>query len=338
MISKSIINQMLRTSQMNIGDHKILWLRLFRLVVPIILMLILASVTQPVFAETVPLPPEDPLAVINTAESPSDGTPLTCDPAMGDVCPSTEVSDPAITTPVDEASGSTEFDASSLINTGTAGDELDTTPATEVNEGQITDPGTPVDAAPPDLIVEPAAEQPLVTPAGETEPTTGEPITESDITTPGSVPAEETIPAEQEPLLTIGEGEQPLADAQPALDSESPTAPTGADVEAETAALEEPTETNAEKNSTPNLDPYFYRNTLVGTETVSVKYSFLLAGCDEDDEYCVESPTPIQAAIDDVKLNGMPDDGTIYLDEGDFEEAFEINGFTSAITLECSSW
>ena len=97
---------------------------------------------------------------------------------MGDVCPSTEVSDPAITTPVDEASGSTEPDASSLNNTGTAGDELDTTPATEVNEGQITDLGTPVNAAPPDPIVEPAAEQPLVTPAGETEPTTGEPITD----------------------------------------------------------------------------------------------------------------------------------------------------------------
>ncbi len=66
-------------------------------------------------------------------------------------------------------------------------------------------------------------------------------------------------------------------------------------------------------------------------------YYFYLSGCDNspDPDHCIETQTPIQASIDDVKTNGMPTDGTIYLEEGDFEESFVIDGFTSALTI-CS--
>ena len=73
-------------------------------------------------------------------------------------------------------------------------------------------------------------------------------------------------------------------------------------------------------------DPYFTRN--------DIKYSFIETGCNINDPYCIEVSNPIQAAIDDVKAGGMPDDGIIYVEAGLFEDPFTICDFSVPLTLQ----
>ena len=79
----------------------------------------------------------------------------------------------------------------------------------------------------------------------------------------------------------------------------------------------EPKDENGISNAAP--DPYFIRE--------DIRYSFLTTGCNADDPYCLEVVNPIQAAIDDIKLNGMPDDSTIYFEAGTYDHPILIDGF-----------
>ena len=62
-------------------------------------------------------------------------------------------------------------------------------------------------------------------------------------------------------------------------------------------------------------DPYFTRDL--------VTY-YYLTDCTGYPVNCTVSANPIQAAIDDVTANGLPDDGTIYVEAGTYEENLSI--------------
>ncbi len=72
------------------------------------------------------------------------------------------------------------------------------------------------------------------------------------------------------------------------------------------------------------LDPYFTRN--------GITY-YYMTNCSGYDN-CTVSSTPIQAAINDVKANGMPDDDTVYIKSGTFSETILIDGFSSTLILK----
>ncbi len=67
-------------------------------------------------------------------------------------------------------------------------------------------------------------------------------------------------------------------------------------------------------------DPYFTR--------AGVTYRFLpIGGCAAYggvSATCTESATPIQAALDNVHVNGLPDDSTVYVGPGTYAESWEI--------------
>lgn len=63
-------------------------------------------------------------------------------------------------------------------------------------------------------------------------------------------------------------------------------------------------------------DPYFTRG--------GVTYRYL-TDCTGYLTNCTVSTNPIQAAIDDVTANGLPDDGTIYVEKGTYEENLTIS-------------
>ncbi|MEK7862443.1 MAG: hypothetical protein AAB295_04175, partial [Chloroflexota bacterium] len=74
----------------------------------------------------------------------------------------------------------------------------------------------------------------------------------------------------------------------------------------------------------PVLDPYYMR----GGETFYHRTD--CAGFSN----CTASSTPIQAALDEVKQNGSPDDGTIYIEGGSYAENVSITDFDVDLTLQ----
>ncbi|MBN2048214.1 MAG: hypothetical protein JW750_10260, partial [Anaerolineaceae bacterium] len=72
------------------------------------------------------------------------------------------------------------------------------------------------------------------------------------------------------------------------------------------------------------LDPYFTRD--------GVLYHFQ-SSCGSA-ENCVESMTPIQASLDDIVLNGAPDDQILYLEPGTYAEMVTIEHLGENLTLQ----
>ncbi|MBC8503662.1 MAG: hypothetical protein H8D34_02325, partial [Chloroflexi bacterium] len=80
-------------------------------------------------------------------------------------------------------------------------------------------------------------------------------------------------------------------------------------------------------DGTGGNDPYFTRD---GT-----KYTYLPTGSNcLGDPNCTITATPIQDAIQNVKDNGMPDDDTIYIEDGTYAEDITIDGFDADLVLE----
>ncbi|MEN6436575.1 MAG: hypothetical protein ABFD58_12260, partial [Anaerolineaceae bacterium] len=74
---------------------------------------------------------------------------------------------------------------------------------------------------------------------------------------------------------------------------------------------------------TSDLDPYFNRNGQV---------FYFRANCSGYSN-CLESDAPISSAVSDVISNGLPDDGVINVEGGDFGETLEFGALPGALTL-----
>ncbi len=75
------------------------------------------------------------------------------------------------------------------------------------------------------------------------------------------------------------------------------------------------------------LDPYFTRGTIV---------YYFLTDCSAHPEHCTVSTTPLSAALADILANGMPDDSTLFVDPGTYNENLNLIGF-SGLTIAASS-
>jgi hypothetical protein len=75
------------------------------------------------------------------------------------------------------------------------------------------------------------------------------------------------------------------------------------------------------------LDPYFTRDSIV---------YYFLTDCATHPEHCTVSTTPISAALADILANGLPDDSTMFVDPGTYNENLNLTGF-SGLTIAASS-
>ncbi|MBN2047523.1 MAG: DUF3737 family protein, partial [Anaerolineaceae bacterium] len=153
--------------------------------------------------------------------------------------------------------------------------------------------------------------------------------------TGGTVAAE----ADEDDGATQPEAASSEVDAVPPAEDELIEEPAGEPVDepavemAVEDALQEPTTADAEPSpeadaaqddSAALLDPYFDRNGL---------RHYFVTECEEGQENCVSSPTPITAALANVQELGLPDDGVIYIEGGQFNETLTISELSGPLTL-----
>ncbi|MBC8503536.1 MAG: hypothetical protein H8D34_01675, partial [Chloroflexi bacterium] len=158
---------------------------------------------------------------------------------------------------------------------------------------------------------------------------------------------EETPAAEME-SENSGEAEPAPEEAAPAEGEVVPASEAGSpseetsvpdcEIDEETGECPEdepaPEETNPQseiENPPPVVpDPYFF----VG----GVKHSYLPTGGDcQDAANCAVSTTPIQDALNAVTGGLTPDDGTIYIEGGEFDEFVNLTNFAGELTLQGSA-
>ncbi|MBC8508399.1 MAG: hypothetical protein H8D34_26380, partial [Chloroflexi bacterium] len=122
----------------------------------------------------------------------------------------------------------------------------------------------------------------------------------------------------EDALLDDGAESEIILDAEIIVDAED-------NIEAEDELEEsEPTQTEVESTEIVVPDPYFF---VSGT-----KHSFLPSSGDcAGDANCAVSTTPIQDAINAVAGGLTPDDGTIYIEGGDYAENILIEGLSSLV-------
>ena len=180
---------------------------------------------------------------------------------------------------------------------GEAGDEVDSaSPSTD--EIDTTDTGETEQAATPqDEITEDSAEAPEETPTENIDAVAVDEPGDEDAQ-PADAPTDEPLPSE----------EQDISNSTPEISD--------VDIDIETD--------DADAQSALLLDPYFTRN--------GVTY-YYMTDCSGYDN-CTVTSTPIQAAINDLNTNGMPDDNTLYVKSGTFSETILIDGISSTLILK----
>ncbi|MBC8507888.1 MAG: hypothetical protein H8D34_23725, partial [Chloroflexi bacterium] len=123
--------------------------------------------------------------------------------------------------------------------------------------------------------------------------------------------------------------ENAAADAVAEDDTEA-LADTETEVNAEAAATVEETLASTEDDAVLDVvipDPYFY--------VEGVKHSYLPSGGDcQGAANCAVSNTPIQDALNAVTGGVIPDNDTIYIEGGDFNEFVNLNNFAGRLTLQ----
>ncbi len=259
------------------------------------------------------------IARADGAEPPPVGVPAVVDPGSGPsvdpgagpvVAPQT--GDPGTAVSTDP----TPDDPTTIADPGTAASADSTAPTLSDPAGAASDdPSTAVDpgAGP---VVAPQTGDPGT--AVSTDPTPDDPTT---ITDPGTAAsADSTAPTLSDPAVaasadpsTAIDPDQLLSgelsvDADPALPQDlAPSAPT----------LDPSTEAG---EAITGSDPYFTREGTV--------YSFTTTDCDPltpGDQPCSD---PIQAALDNIRDHGMPDDLTLYVQGGSYSDNLLIDGST----------
>lgn len=245
--------------------------------------------------------------------------------------------------PQDEALTS-EPETASLPDT--SGPPSDSAPAAEPATGEANLPAETL--APPGTETDPGAPQHTETAIPQTTvpasaPPEGEPPgSEEDVLSPDAAPenspilmddenSQTTEPASapQDDDLLASEGEVLLSDADlensPVLvDGEPPQTTEPGLVPPETESLPQPEiapQSQFEILQPQIPDPYFYVN--------GEKHSYLPSGGDcAGAVNCTVSATPIQDAIDSVAGGLIPDDGTIYIEGGEYDENLIIDNLS----------
>jgi hypothetical protein len=159
------------------------------------------------------------------------------------------------------------------------------------------------------LVEEAVVEEVLVEEVVVEEAVVEEAVVEEELLDDGAAPLEDPEPAgEEQTEVDIEQVVETLAESGLVLVDEDQEPISLASTEA------------VELLSAP--DPYFTRGGVI--------YRFL-TDCSAYPTNCTVSSNPIQAAIDDVEANGLPDDGVIIVEPGTYEENVTIS--VSGLTL-----
>jgi hypothetical protein len=212
----------------------------------------------------------------------------------------------------------------SAINQATSETSNETEPAddsTGAEPAAGSDEPSPTDLEPinPDPVLD---EDPNET----SEPTANDESEDASTPPDETQPGDETTETPPVPVITEEEIAEPAPDPVVTEDEIAP----GLESDERVDPIDDPLTDNLPlltdsivDHSSTMLDPYFDRE---GT-----RYYFA-SNCTGLDN-CTLSSTPVQAALDNIKANGMPDDGILWFEAGDFSESITIAGFEDQLTL-----
>jgi len=173
-------------------------------------------------------------------------------------------------------------------------------------------------------VVEPTPEVTDLLENGSEQPEEPQPVADGQdgtlVETPNDTPPVEEENEEGQPQPTPEAVVNPVSVEEESAEDQSQSTP---------EAVVDPVpsiETIVDGSNAPSIqDPYFTR--------ASTLFQFTAADCDPYTDGEQPCATPIQAALDDIALNGVPDDRIVNIEGGTYAENITIDGLDSDLIL-----